>query len=129
MPDYFWNLVRFALLSLLSFGLTVGLTVLSVQVFGWNPLFAHILTLLIAMTVNAWLLVVFVFPNEGMDRRRFVGNFVVTSIVLRSCEWLAFAVSVEWFGLDYRLSIIIINPVFAFVKFLVLRNRAYSAKP
>ena len=99
----------------------------SVQVCAWNPVYAHIFTLVVVMCINCWLLIRFVFPSEGMNRRKFVAAYLCSSVFLRVSEWGVFALMVQYFGVDYRLSICLVNPAFALIKFVFLRGRAYAS--
>lgn len=129
MSSYVWSLIRFALLSVLSFGLTIGLTTLSVQALGWDPVYAHILTLSVVVCANIWLLIYFVFPGQSANKNSFIFAYLSSSFVLRAAEWIAFALLVNFVLLDYRWAIAIVNPVFALVKFAFLRSRACAGEP
>ena len=124
MPDYLWSLIRFGLLTLLSFALTLGLTTLSVEVLKWDPTYAHVLTLLLVMSFNGWALVQFVFPSRTMHRGRFLWAYVWSSLIFRALEWSVFVLLIRVLEFDYRLSIICVNPCFALLKFVFLRRRS-----
>ena len=117
MPDYLWSLIRFGLLTLLSFVLTLGLTTVSVEVLEWEPTYAHVVTLILVMSFNGWALVQFVFTSSTMDRRSFLWSYMGSSFIFRALEWCAFALLVRVLEFDYRLSIICVNPCFALLKF------------
>lgn len=126
MSHYFWSLFRFCLLSLFSFSLTFSLTSFTVEVIGWVPIYAHVLTLSVVMLVNGWLLVRFVFPSKTMARGRFLRAFLGSTLLLRVIEWCIYALLVSVLRLDYQLSILFVSLGFALIKFVYLRACAYA---
>lgn len=126
MVGYISSVLRFGLLSALSFLLTLLLTTLLVKALAINPLVAHIVTLVTVMVVNLFLLTFFVFPIKKEKRQEFARLFIASSCVFRIAEWVAFAFLIKIFNIDYQVSIIIVNPSLAFLKFTFLKWRAYA---
>ncbi|GEM_PF-3519476 len=120
--------LRFGLLSVLSFAVTIGLTSLGVEVFGLDALYAHIITLVLVFLFNFVMLVTVVFPNQTGPRGHFFLTFLLVSFLFRPLEWCVYAFLVVYLGFEYRISILFVAPLFAGLKYLSLQSFAYKKK-
>ncbi len=119
---------RFSVLSIVSFAATIGLTIVSVEVLGIDPLPAHVITLVIVFLLNFAGLTYFVFPGHTDRLFRTFLSFLASTFGFRVLEWIVFALLVTLAAMDYRIAIIVVVPFFTALKFLFLNHFTFARR-
>ena len=118
--------MRFVILSGVSFLLSFLLTVFWVEVARIGPLPAHVITLVLVFFWNYAGLVFFVFRESQTSKWKAFQGFLLTSIIFRCSEWLSYAAIISFLGVDYRLAVLVVVPLFALLKYVLLKKRVFS---
>ncbi len=111
---------RFAVSTGISATLSFVLPIILHELFGVPTKIAVAVSFAIAYLVNIALLRIVVFRSQSSWLRQLL-IYIPTNGLFRLAEYLAFVVLLDWAGLDYRLSILLVLGVSAVTKFFVYR--------
>ena len=99
-----YELVRFAIVGVVSGVVDYGLLFICTEWVGNHYLYSAAFSFTIAVIINYWLCVVFVFKGAGKQTKRQATMFIVSSIVGLGINQGGMWLLVEKFGIHYMLA-------------------------
>jgi putative flippase GtrA len=123
------SLVRFGMLTVWSFGLSLGVTALLHEVLGCSAELAFAVALVTVFVTNFLACRYFVFPAAGADARRQLGLFTLFSALFRGAEYLLFLLVHTLIGVHYIVAIVGIKGAIVAAKFVSYRTWIFVPGP
>ena len=120
------EVVRYSSTTLLSAACSLGVPILLHEVFAIAEKSAAGTGFLLSYILNIILLRSFVFRSKN-HWLRDVSRYVLATGFMRLFEFGAFVILLDYFGIDYRLSILLVLGLGTLIKFFVYR-RAFGEK-
>lgn len=118
--------IRFFLLGVLSFFLTLGLTAFFHEMVALPEEGAYFCAILVVFLVNFSGARYFVFNADGKPIVKQFLQFVVSSLFFRGGEFLAFLLLHSLLGMYYLLATVIVMTVSFIGKFMFYRSRVFN---
>lgn len=121
------SLFRFALLSVSSLALNLGVTTLLVEYFELYPVIANFLALVLVMIWNFTLLRHAIFPGSTAPWGRQFTEFCLTTGIFRCVELVAFWLLFEFASLPYQLTILLVSAGAFGIKYVFYANTLFRS--
>jgi len=119
------SMMRFGMLSGLSFVANISITVLLHEGAGFPEELAFAIALVVVFVMNFLGCRLFVFNAQEGDPKRQFAMFLSSSVIFRLGEYLAFLLIHTLLGLYYIATIIAIKLFFTVIKFFFYRSAVF----
>ncbi len=117
---------RFVVLSAVSFGLNLLLTMLFHEVLTIPERFAYLPTIVMLTLFNFFACRKFVYTDAGGTLLQQFRGFVTTIAIFRIVEYGVYFTFVDLLLVDYRATILIVAPLFAAAKYVWLKVNVFK---
>lgn len=126
--EFFFQGSKFGILSVLSVFLTLSVTITAHEVLTFTEEVSYCLALVVVFLVNFLGMRYFVYPKNNHKKhlvRQFL-EFLITSFLFRSIEFLLFIVIHSWFGINYLIAIMLVMIVSIIGKFIFYKYTVFD---